>query len=89
MTGWTKLQELGFLSNFQKRLSKREMLDLQARLQAQLRSFPDQKIYQGISLLAEIFKVSHAIEISETQGSSALSKYFERLENEAIVQRWE
>jgi Fanconi anemia group M protein len=80
----TKLQELGFLSNFQKRLSKREMLDLQGRLQAQIRSFPDQKIYQGISLLAEIFKVSHAIEISETQGSSALSKYFERLENEAL-----
>jgi Fanconi anemia group M protein len=79
-----KLQELGFLSNFRKRLSKREMLDLQARLQAQLRSFPDQKIYRGISLLAEIFKVSHAIEISETQGSSALSKYFERLENEAL-----
>ena len=80
----TKLQELGFLSNFQKRLSKREMLDLQARLQTQLRSFPDQKIYKGISLLAEIFKVSHAIEISETQGASALSKYFERLENEAL-----
>ncbi len=79
-----KLQELGFISNFQKRLSKREMLDLQGRLQVQLRSFPDQKIYQGISLLAEIFKVSHAIEISETQGSSALSKYFERLENEAL-----
>ncbi|MFZ3385149.1 MAG: DEAD/DEAH box helicase [Candidatus Methanoperedens sp.] len=79
-----KLQDLGFISNFQKRLSKREMLDLQVRLQAQLRSFPDQKIYQGISLLAEIFKVSHAIEISETQGSSALSKYFERLENEAL-----
>ncbi|NJD52561.1 MAG: DEAD/DEAH box helicase [Candidatus Methanoperedens sp.] len=80
----TKLQELGLLSDFQKRLSKREMLDLQVRLQAQVRSFPDQKIYQGISLLAEIFKVSHAIEISETQGSSALSKYFERLENEAL-----
>ena len=78
-----KLQELGFLSNSQKRLSKKEMLDLQARLQAQLRSFPDQKIYKGISLLAEIFKVSHAIEISETQGASALSKYFERLDNEA------
>lgn len=78
-----KLHEFGLISNLQKRLSKREMLDLQARLQTQLRSFPDQKIYQGISLLAEIFKVSHAIEISETQGASALSKYFERLENEA------
>lgn len=78
-----KLRELGFISNPQKLLPKMEMLDLQARLQTQLRSFPDQKIYQGISILAEIFKVSHAIEISETQGSSALSKYFERLENEA------
>jgi Fanconi anemia group M protein len=78
-----KLRELGIISDFQKQFSKREMLDLQARLQTQLRSFPDQKIYQGISLLAEIFKVSHAIEISDTQGASALSKYFERLDNEA------
>jgi ERCC4-related helicase/ERCC4-type nuclease len=79
-----KLCQLGFISQYQKRLSKREMLELQAKLQSQLRSFPDQKIYQSISLLAEIFKVSHAIELSETQGASALSKYFERLENEAM-----
>ncbi len=78
-----KLHELGFISPYQKRLSKREMLDLQARLQSQVRSFPDQKIYKGISLLAEVFKVSHAIELSETQGLNALSRYFERLENEA------
>ncbi|MBU4491177.1 MAG: DEAD/DEAH box helicase [Euryarchaeota archaeon] len=78
-----KLCQLGLISPYQKRLSKREMLDLQAQLQSQLRSFPDQKIYQGVSLLAEVFKVSHAIEISETQGASALSKYFERLDNEA------
>ncbi len=78
-----KLRELGIISSYQTRLSKREMLDLQGRMQSQLRSFPDQKIYQGISLLAEIFKVSHAIEIAETQGASALSRYFERLENEA------
>jgi len=78
-----KLQELGIIQDMQKRFSKREMLDLQVRLQTQLRSFPDQKIYKGISLLAEIFKVSHAIEISDTQGASALSKYFERLDNEA------
>src|SRR4030065_354671 len=60
------------------------MLDRQGRLQSQLRSSPDQKIYQGISLLAEVFKVSHAIEIAETQGVSALEKYFERLTNEAL-----
>ncbi|NJD76201.1 MAG: DEAD/DEAH box helicase [Candidatus Methanoperedens sp.] len=78
-----KLRELGIISSYQTRLSKREMLDLQGKMQSQLRSFPDQKIYQGISLLAEIFKVSHAIEIAETQGASALARYFERLENEA------
>ncbi len=78
-----KLSQLGFISPYQKRLSKREMLDLQAKLQSKVRSFPDQKIYQGISLIAEVLKVSHAIEISETQGVAALSKYFERLENEA------
>lgn len=77
-----KLHELGLIPH-SKRLSKREMLDLQARLQSQLRSSPDQKHYQGVSLLAEVFKVSHAIEIAETQGVSALSKYFERLTNEA------
>ncbi len=79
-----KLRQLGLITPYQKRLSKREMLDLQAKLQSRLRSFPDQKIYQGISLLAEVFKVSHAIELSETQGASALEKYFERLENEAM-----
>jgi len=78
-----KLRELGFISPYQTRLSKREMLDLQARMQSRLGSAPDQKVYQGISVLAEIFKISHAIEIAETQGVNALSKYFERLENEA------
>jgi ERCC4-related helicase len=77
-----KLHDLGLIPS-SKRLSKREMLDLQARLQSQVRQFPDQKIYQSISLLAEVFKVSHAIEIAETQGVSALEKYFERLTNEA------
>lgn len=78
-----KLSQLGFISPYQKRLSKREMLELQTKLQSKVRSFPDQKVYQGISLIAEVLKVSHAIEISETQGVAALSKYFERLENEA------
>lgn len=78
-----KLCELGIISPYQKRLSKKEMLELQSRMQSQLRSSPDQKIYKGVSLLAEIFKISHAIEVAETQGVSALSKYFERLEIEA------
>ncbi len=82
-----KLRELCFISPYQKKLSKREMLDLQARIQSQLRSSsPDQKVYKGISILAEILKLSHAIEISDTQGASALSKYFERLESEARSQ---
>ncbi|MCD4797597.1 MAG: hypothetical protein K8R19_01115, partial [Methanosarcinales archaeon] len=66
-----------------KYLNKRELLDLQSRLQSRLRSGPDQQVFKAISLVAEILKVSHAIEITETQGPEALTKYFERLEHEA------
>jgi len=66
-----------------KYLNKRELLDLQSRLQSRLRSGPDQQVFKAISLVAEILKISHAIEITETQGPEALAKYFERLEHEA------
>lgn len=77
-----RIAKLGHRFNY-KRPSKREILDLQASLQAKLRSAPDPEIYQKLSVLAEIMKVSHGIELIETQGTSALSKYIERLQNEA------
>jgi ERCC4-related helicase/ERCC4-type nuclease len=78
-----QLAKLDFIEQNRKYLNKRELLDLQSRLQSGLRSGPDQRVFKAISLVAEILKVSHAIEITETQGPEALAKYFERLEHEA------
>jgi len=78
-----QLAKLDFIDPNRKYLNKRELLDLQSRLQSGLRSGPDQRVFKAISLVAEILKVSHAIEITETQGPEALAKYFERLEHEA------
>jgi len=78
-----QLAKLDFIDPNRKYLNKRELLDLQSRLQSGLRSGPDQRVFKAISLVAEILKVSHAIEITETQGPEALEKYFERLEHEA------
>lgn len=78
-----QLAKLDFIDPNRKYLNKRELLDLQSRLQSRLRSGPDQQVFKAISLVAEILKISHAIEITETQGPEALAKYFERLEHEA------
>jgi Fanconi anemia group M protein len=78
-----KLAELNLVMPRQKRLTKTELLQLQKQLQASLKRFPQQQTYQALSLVAEIFKIAHAIELGETQGPQALSRYFERLEYEA------
>ncbi|HUW66884.1 MAG TPA: DEAD/DEAH box helicase [Candidatus Nanoarchaeia archaeon] len=78
-----QLIKLGFVDSHQKYLNKLELLDLQSRLQGKLRNGPDQRVYTAVSLVAEVFKVGHAMEIAETQGPDALAKYFERLEHEA------
>ncbi len=79
----TKLSELGFNVSYQKNASKRDLLALQKRLQSQLRGDANPAVYGALSILAEILKVNHAVEVVETQGIEALSKYMERLDNEA------
>ncbi len=65
------------------RTSKGELLDVQKRFSRSLARGPNQAIYRGISLLAEILKLKHAVELAETQGVSALRQYLERLSQEA------
>lgn len=65
------------------RTSKGELLDLQKRFSSELARGPNQNIFRGISLLAEILKLKHAVELAETQGVSALRQYLERLAQEA------
>ncbi|PXF57967.1 MAG: Hef nuclease [Candidatus Methanogaster sp.] len=77
----SKLADLGF--NVSPDSSKRELLDLQSKLHAQVAEVGDRDSFSAISVLAEIFKISHAIELGETQGVEALRRYFDRLNAEA------
>ena len=80
---FTKLTELGFPIHNHKFVTKRDLLGMQKKLQEELRGLPDPSVYGAISVVAEIMKVSHAVEIIETQGIESLRKYMERLEHEA------
>jgi ERCC4-related helicase len=66
------------------RASKRELLDLQARMRSSAARHPNPALFKGISILAEVLKLHHAVELAETQGTGALSRYFSRLESEAM-----
>ena len=79
-----KLSDLGYSVPYQKNASKMDLLSLQKKLQSQLRGGqPDPGVYSALSIMAEILKVNHAVEVTETQGLDALTKYIDRLENEA------
>lgn len=80
---FTKLTELGFPVHNPKFITKKDLLGMQKKLQGELRGMPDPSVYAAISIVAEIMKVSHAVEIIETQGMESLRKYMERLDHEA------
>ncbi|MDM7935402.1 MAG: DEAD/DEAH box helicase, partial [Methanothrix sp.] len=66
------------------RASKKELLSLQATLVASSRRQPNPAFFRGISMMAEILKLHHAVELAETQGPDALLRYLQRLEGEAL-----
>ncbi len=65
------------------RTSKKELLDLQKRLRGFIAKNPSPSLYQAVSVLAEVLKLKHAVELAETQGVDSLSRYLERLASEA------
>ena len=66
------------------RASKKDLLALQAMLMSSAKREANQATFMGISLMAEIFKLHHAVELAETQGPEALARYFQRLQGEAL-----
>ncbi|MDD4651917.1 MAG: DEAD/DEAH box helicase [Methanothrix sp.] len=66
------------------RSSKKELLGLQAALMSSARSKANKSTFVAISLMAEILKLHHAVELAETQGPDALARYFQRLDGEAL-----
>ncbi len=86
----SKLEEIkgyGYVSDVKLFLeSKKDILKLQAELQAELasgnRGF---EVLKSLSLAAEALKVQHAIELIETQGLSQLLDYLEQIESSAYT----
>jgi len=83
-----KLKKWGILhrKDYQlKYVNKTDLLRLQAELRGRAaQGGKDFTLWNGISVLAEIMKIQHAIELLETQGIVALHSYFEKLQKDAI-----
>jgi len=78
-----ELKRAGVLGSKRKDISRRELLWFQDKLQRRLKRNPNPQLFKTVSILAEVFKIKHAVDMIETQGVSALQKYFDRLRNEA------
>ena len=80
-----KLKEFGVLQRTSLMyVSKTELLELQSQLRGRASTGEkDATLWNSISILAEIMKVSHALELLETQGIIPLYRYMERMNNEA------
>jgi ERCC4-related helicase len=64
--------------------SRRYLLEVQAAIQAKLRSGEKNgSYYRALSLIAMAIKVDHAMEMVETQGLTALRNYIEKLKEDA------
>ncbi|MFH1324986.1 MAG: DEAD/DEAH box helicase [Nanoarchaeota archaeon] len=83
-----KLKQWGILRRKDsdlKYVSKTDLLGLQAQLRGRAASGErDFVVWNAISLLAEIMKIQHAVELLETQGVISLHKYFEKLQKDAV-----
>lgn len=76
-----KLRAMGVVYNTH--LNKKELLALQAKLQASISRGGSPESYKAVSILAEIMKIEHAVDLIQTQGVVPLKRYFERLREEA------
>ncbi|WP_394297009.1 DEAD/DEAH box helicase, partial [Methanosarcina mazei] len=77
------IRNLGFSAGSGKYVSKKDLLLLQKKLQGEIRVGGDPAVFSAMSVVAEMMKVNHAVEMVETQGIEALRKYLEKLDAEA------
>lgn len=62
-------------------LNKSELLKLQARFHHEI-ARGNKAAFAAVSLVAQVIKISYALELLETQTINSLLKYFEKLKNE-------
>ncbi len=81
-----KLKKWGVLRRTDLRyVNKKDLLNIQAQLRGRLASGEkDFVMWNSISLLAEIMKIYHGLELLETQGIVPLYKYLDRLHKESF-----
>jgi len=73
-----KLKKIGIeIENY----TKKDLIALQEALQSEVQEKPE--LLEALSLVAEILKLAHAVELIETQGVSALRRYLKKLLKEA------
>ena len=80
-----KLKKWGVLKRADvKFVSKSDLLQLQGQLRSRIsQGEKDFVMWNAISVLAEVMKVYHALELLETQGIKVLHKYLEKLVSES------
>ncbi len=76
-----RLKELGI--EMPESASKKDLLALQEALQAEAAESQTSEMFDALSVLAEILKLQHAVELVETQGIKALKSYLKKLIKEA------
>lgn len=80
-----ELKSLGFVTDSVS-YSKKNLLGIQAALHVKIaHGEKDFEILRSISILAEIIKLSHAIELLETQSLDSLKQYMDKLQHEAVT----
>ncbi len=76
-----RLKELGI--EIPESASKKDLLALQEALQVEAAESQSPDMFEALSVLAEILKLQHAVELVETQGIKALKRYLKKLIKEA------
>ncbi|MFH1771072.1 MAG: DEAD/DEAH box helicase [archaeon] len=75
----------GYLQGSTSIYTKTALLSLQVELRGRISSGEkDFAILKSISLLAEVMKTQHALELLESQGLGSLQKYVDKLEEQAV-----
>ena len=84
-----KLKKWGILHRTDvKYVNKTDLLKLQGQLRGRAaKGEKDFVLWNGISVLAEIMKVQHALELLETQGIIPLHKYMEKLNSDGLMSK--
>lgn len=79
------LKGIGCLRHVSGVPTRRDLLAVSGELQSRIRNAddPDRTLFEGMSIQAQAMKISHALELAETQGAPALLAYWQKMEREA------